>query len=63
MRVLSNLLFVSQSKGIYSMPDQSQELYEYFGIDLQIIWSVIGEELPILLSGVQQILTDMFSVD
>ncbi|HMT92543.1 hypothetical protein [uncultured Thiothrix sp.] len=45
------------------MPDQSQELYEYFGIDLQIIWSVIGEELPILLSGVQQILTDMFSVD
>ena len=38
-------------------------IHEYFGIDLQIIWSVIGEELPILLGGVQQILTDMSSVD
>lgn len=38
-------------------------IHEYFGIDLQIIWSVIGEELPVLLGGAQQILTDMFSVD
>lgn len=33
-------------------------IHEYFGIDMQIIWNVIGNELPVLLNGVQQILDD-----
>lgn len=31
-------------------------IHEYFGIDLQIIWNVIDDELPILLDDVAQIL-------
>lgn len=31
-------------------------IHEYFGVDLQIIWNVIGEELLALLEGVQQML-------
>lgn len=31
-------------------------IHEYFGIDLQIIWNVTDDELPILLDGVAQIL-------
>jgi uncharacterized protein with HEPN domain len=33
-------------------------IHEYFGVDLQIVWNVIGDELPLLLGGVQQILQD-----
>ncbi|MFZ1344248.1 DUF86 domain-containing protein [Thiothrix eikelboomii] len=38
-------------------------IHEYFGVDLQIIWGVIGEELPLLLDGVRQILQNCFSSD
>ena len=30
-------------------------IHEYFGIDLEIVWSVIGEELPLLLDAVKEI--------
>ena len=31
-------------------------IHEYFGIDLELVWQVIFEELPILLSTVHKIL-------
>lgn len=38
-------------------------IHEYFGVDLQIIWKVVGEELPALLNGVQQILDSINSAN
>lgn len=32
-------------------------VHEYFGIDLQIVWRVIENELPVLLAGVETIIT------
>ena len=39
-------------------------IHEYFGVDLEIVWNVIQEELPILLHAVNRgILTEMGHAD
>jgi len=35
--------------------------HEYFGIDLEIVWSVIQEDLPLLRDTINKILADKFS--
>lgn len=34
-------------------------VHEYFGVDLGIVWKVVREDLPGLLSGVKQIMKDV----
>jgi len=33
--------------------------HEYFGIDLEIVWKVIKNDLPVLLKTINKILTDI----
>lgn len=34
-------------------------IHEYFGIDIEIVWGVIHEELPLLLDATQNLLNDL----
>ena len=34
-------------------------IHEYFGVDLEIVWKIIEEDLPILLSDVKEIMMQM----
>jgi uncharacterized protein with HEPN domain len=38
---------------------RNRVIHEYFGVDLDIVWSVITLDLPPMKSGVQQILDDL----
>lgn len=31
-------------------------IHEYFGVDMEIVWKVIQENLPVLMNAVKQIL-------
>jgi uncharacterized protein with HEPN domain len=33
-------------------------VHEYFGVDLEIVWSVVSQDLPPLKTGVQQLVDD-----
>lgn len=43
-------------KGMAGMRDKL--MHEYFGIDLEILWSTAKEEVPVLKTSVQKILKD-----
>jgi len=35
-------------------------IYEYFGVDMEILWKVIEKDIPVLMNAVKEILqTDM----
>jgi uncharacterized protein with HEPN domain len=34
-------------------------IHEYFGVDLEIVWSLIKEELPLVKPGVQKVMDDL----
>ena len=33
--------------------------HEYFGVDLEIVWKIIKDDLPVLLAGVKEIMKQM----
>ena len=33
--------------------------HEYFGVDLEIVWKIIMDDLPVLLAGIKEIMKQM----